>query len=543
MIHGHEELLTSLLDYAKDKFSLDWDSQQAESFLFAYLERMQLIDLRMALPQEQQAVTSHARGTNRQTTTYVIASFIQHTQETHSSVYGYLERIVQGNMLANAVYLTNPDQPSRGFQRTAVYFDTSFLMFALGHAGQPRKDPCVELLELLYETGADLRCFRHTVDEIQGILEACSVKISSSQLADAHGPSIEYFLTQGFTGSDIELFKNRVEKDLQAMRIQVVDKPPYIYQHVIDERALSDTLAASINYHNEFALIRDVDSVAAIIRLREGRTFHELENCRAVFVTTNSYLVRASAEFFKTEDAGRTVGPCITDHALTNLLWVKKPLEAPDLPRKRIIADCYAAVQPSDQLLNAYFDEIKKQRATGKVTADDVYLLRYSLDAKAALMDVTLGDEGAFSQGTVAEILQLVRARMEADAERAVQAKLKDVGERAQSAEEEVLRLHEADSERQRRIDAKSNIIASLVFRVVEPVTILMLLAVSVVSFFALSLRMSVGWRYLLLVPCLLLNIAYVYGLYYGVTVKGRFRAAETGLAGKIREWLEAVSS
>jgi hypothetical protein len=151
--------------------------------------------------------------------------------------------------------------------------------------------------------------------------------------------------------------------------------------------------------------------------LRNGQEYFFVEDCRAVFITTNTNLVKVVAEYFFQNNNRSAILPCLTDLAITNMLWLKNPTKAPDLPRKRVIADCFATTQPSYDLWDRYLTEIKKLEQDDKITEDDYYLLRYSLDAKSSLMDLTLGQEEAFTQGTVSEILEHVQAKIRADLE------------------------------------------------------------------------------------------------------------------------------
>jgi hypothetical protein len=95
----------------------------------------------------------------------------------------------------------------------------------------------------------------------------------------------------------------------------------------------------------------------------------------------------------------------------------------PDLPMRRIIADCYAALQPDLQLIQAYLNQIKKIEERGEITPDEVLMLRYSLEAKQALMDLTSGNEEVFAKVTVQEILELVKERMQIKIRDEIQAK------------------------------------------------------------------------------------------------------------------------
>jgi hypothetical protein len=110
------------------------------------------------------------------------------------------------------------------------------------------------------------------------------------------------------------------------------------------------------------------------------------------------------------------------DHLFSTLVWLKRPLSAPGLPAKRIVADCYAALNPSNELWKRYLQEIDRLQKHGDITEQDYYLLRYSASAKNALVNLTFGDPQVFSQGTVDEILGRAKAAARADLEVALDA-------------------------------------------------------------------------------------------------------------------------
>lgn len=118
----------------------------------------------------------------------------------------------------------------------------------------------------------------------------------------------------------------------------------------VDEPALEDLLQAEVGYQNQNARRHDLDALTAIWRLRHGQAQRRLETCRAIFVTTNAPLVRAARRFFAAGYDGFTWPLAVLDHDLATVAWLKRPLQAPDLPRKQIIADCYAALRPEGRL-------------------------------------------------------------------------------------------------------------------------------------------------------------------------------------------------
>jgi hypothetical protein len=411
VVASHEQVMQSLVSYARERFELSWSLEDAELALDSYLESYQLLDqTSMAAEGMKSRESPDSRAG-----LFVVASFVIEAREKKGSEFDYFETVAKGDILATAMFLPDPNRTAQKFRKTFVYFDTSLLIYALGHAGEARQAPCVELLQLLYQAGADLRCFSHTLDEIRSSLVACAIRMERNQLADSYGPSIEYFIEKGLQPSEVRLRAQKIERDLEALRVKVVEKPPFDKEYMIDEQALANAIQRDFTYSNQNALWRDVSSISSVIRSRGGHQSELVEECRAVFVTTNPVLVRAAKDFTESGREATTVPPVLTDYALTNLLWLKMPMKAPDLPRKRIIAAAFAAAQPDEQLWQRYLAEIRKLREDNTVSADDYFLLRHSLQARAALMEVTLGDEDSFATGTVNEILDIVRADIQRD--------------------------------------------------------------------------------------------------------------------------------
>jgi hypothetical protein len=103
-------------------------------------------------------------------------------------------------------------------------------------------------------------------------------------------------------------------------------------------------------------------------------------------------LARAASEFFHDDGLESGAPACVSADVLTNRLWLKRPTKSPDLPRRRLIADAYAATLPDEKLWTRFVEEVEKLRTAGRIKPDEYYILRSSLESREALMAHTLGD-------------------------------------------------------------------------------------------------------------------------------------------------------
>lgn len=425
-LKAQEQLNRSFREYCSSRHSQTLTIEDAETAIRSLFEKDQLkmakaISGNKILTFEEEPKPLLTPSKSRPNgSEFLAASFVYFLQETQSSDLEFLESVIKGYMLANALFLSDPAQYEREFKQTSVYFDTSFLMQLLGFNGEATKAACLELTSLLNKAGVELKCFTHTKFEIIGILESCRQRIRKDNMENVYGQAyrqtINYFIERDYGASDIDVFISQIDSKLKRYSVQIVTTPDFnkSKQHQIDEEALEQKLSDGILYTMGEAAKRDVDSVSAIMRLRKGQQPQLIEDSIATFVTTNRKLVNMVDSFFRTEQL-QGVFPCITDHSLTAILWLKQPASAPELPWKRVVANCSATLQPSDQLWSKYIRSLERGVEEGELTDEEYLVARSYLVSKDILMDVTLGEETAFTKGSEQEILRLMKEQLVAD--------------------------------------------------------------------------------------------------------------------------------
>ena len=430
-----DAVVNQLRGYVERRHGQAWSSEDAEDALADFLTEDGLSVMFGTYDQQP--------GPRRDTDRLLIAAFVDHARLTMEDLFEDLLLLARGSMLANAMYLPDPGHVSRRFRRTAVYLDTSLIMFAVGLGGPVRQAPRVELLELLKRQGANLRCFQITRDELQQIVNTCADILRSGNLKTAYGPTIEYFLETGRTASDLELISVQLPQKLHSLGISIVDLPSFQeHEHVIDEGGFETHLMSTIGYTNPRARLHDVHCISAMARIRRKRSTNIIEECGAIFVTTNRQLAMETRRFFQHGANDHPIALAVTDDALGSLLWLKDPTLAPDFARKRLLADAYAATRPSEILWKAYLREIARLRDLETIaTEDDYHLLRYSRASKSVLMDLTGGSSDRLTEGTPMEMLEVIKDGYQRD----LYAGLEDRDRRIGHVEEQ---LEESEAKR-----------------------------------------------------------------------------------------------
>lgn len=539
VLEQHKKIVEELIQYTQQKFSISWDAIHAEELFLNYLQEDEINILSSYVKNNIYSIQFISDRDK-----FIIASFISEIQIKREESFHYLETIVKGSFLVNSVYLPDPNKAQKKFNQTHFYFDTSFMIFSLGYAGEPRKEPCMELLNLLAQFGAKLYCFKHTVNEAMGILQLCASRYLESDYRNLYGRAIdtcEYFIQKQFTDSDLLSTIGLLEENIKSLGIEIVEKPVYSEEEfIISEKNFSKYLAENMNYKSEDALYHDTISISSIIRLRKGKESINLEECGSVFVTTNTNLARFTAKYFVKEKIP-LIPPCISDSFLTNIVWLKNPTVAPDLPRKRIIADCYAAQQPSDDIWIKYVCKLEELKKEKEISAEVYYFLRTSIEAKSALIEITKGDINAFTNGTVEEIISRVKYLFTSDLQEKIRTK-DQIIEKKQEIIDEYKRI--LDGKEQKKI-LLSKIIGKIIIGFLKALSVLLFIPFAVITFpffnNTLLTKVSIFIRWLFFLISLIFEFLSILNLFTGFFLDEWFEKKQMKIEKQIYSFLEKI--
>lgn len=418
---NNNKLLNSIISFAYDNYSITLTEDDAEKSLLSMLQDR---DLEIIFAAEEGRLFPEVES--KKTHKFLINKFIQHASKSDSEIFSFILNMAIGHVLASSILYSDFTKFEGSLKNIEFFFDTRFILRVLGTEGEERQHHYIEFLRHVLDEGASLRIFRHTFDEIMAILNTC-LKWVDNQYYDPTKASAacNYFVQQNYKQSDVERFIVKAESILKGYRIDIVEAPdPDRYKAFqIDENQLKESIITiykerySYFYEKEWddILLRDIKSISSIYRLRKGKRPHSLSKVGSMFVTTNSVLAYSSKVFQRTIENGGFIYPaCITDVFLGTLVWLQSPTRVASLNRKKIIADCYSAVQPSKHLIKKYLQEIEKLKKEDKITEDECYLLRTHRIALNLLEETTMGDPDNFTDKTPEEILELIKKESQA---------------------------------------------------------------------------------------------------------------------------------
>ncbi|MFV2024328.1 hypothetical protein ACFHWV_06815 [Micromonospora sp. LOL_028] len=480
----HLALVKRGVKFARDEFGIEISEDEVDAGLSSFI-RDNSAPLLSAVVDGVPIAELHSVKDSR--TRYLLGSFISHLHGAEPRGFEYLSAVVKGAILASALYFPVSTSFNARLDRLSIYADTTFLLRAVGASGPELEIYANEAILMATKLGARFYCFRHTFDEMLGVLDACERAVARSGRY-SYGETTEYMLSSGWTQSDVIELKDNLEKRLSEIEVWLREKPDHVSRLTLDEDLLEKIIKEEVKHRSTLALRRDIDSLAAIYRARRGEEFRHLEDAKAVFVTHNTALARSARRYMRLErwDSG-TVPLCVSDDVLTTQLWLKEPLAAPDLPNRAIIADCLAAMRPDDALWAQYVEKFEVLRDRGAVTDEDYILLRQSILVRSLIVYQTREVPEAFSEGTAQQVLEKARENIARKAVAVAEAKTESERQRGAAAAEELelaqAELRRLKNEREAEIARREENLRNLAGRIAHWIIVVVGGAISVFAF------------------------------------------------------------
>jgi hypothetical protein len=376
----------------------------------------------------------------------LVARFVTEEVSRNPDLAAALQRMLEGFILQNALLLRDIGSATRRFSRLTVYFDTGFLLEALGLTGEAAGLAAREALDLLRETGAELAVFDKTVMEIRRVLRVYEDHLATSEgIATLYRTSVaRYVLTRRLSPSDMREAVSLLESNLRGLGLAIRRIPPHDPRYTLDEARLTELIKRPSESDLDARVVHDVDCIAAVLTLRAGHSCPTYDDARAVFATTTGLLVTHVREWYAAcGESG--VSPVIHQLALSNIAWLKKPAAASRLKLHELVALCAAALMPARRVWDLFTKHLRNLRESGRLSSDEMVAIVASelTDSLLARFDDDVDPDAQ----TISEVVERVRGHYQADAQQSIrEAEERFAGQL--SAEAEARRTAEENAQR-----------------------------------------------------------------------------------------------
>ena len=347
--------------------------------------------------------------------TRVTARFLNTCYQSEPELTRYVQRMVEGFVLQNALLLRDIGSTRGSFKDLSVYFDSLFLLRALGLAGINAQTASRELIELLKATHARLFVFERTVAEMQRILRFYQEKLGTTNgiFELREGAITRHLLSKRYGPADIAQAVGLMETQLRGLGLAIRPFPEHRFRYTLDEDDLTQRLQRP-NQQTDERVRHDVDCAAAILTLRQLRESRSLDATNAVFVTTNKSVVDTVTGWYKNQKKSG-VPPMVRHLTMSTAAWLKKPAAAGNVKLHELIASCSAALQPSTKRWQAFKGHLGKLQQNGELSSEEMVAVVAHELTETRLFE---SDDTEYEDpSTVREIVESVKKELSAEAE------------------------------------------------------------------------------------------------------------------------------
>lgn len=426
------------------KLFVQWASSKSEDYGRAFAENHleDAILARLARPEYASVFTNKAEENNSRLRKlmgmggagvaanddaffdYLVAAFILHVADNAPVVFDSISQISYGALIADAVAgLAVPERREENKKGLRLVFDAPLLLDILDLNSPMHKEYASGLLAIANEAGLMLATFDHSIEEMRQTIQAT---LEASARGLGHGPMAHRLRTEPGKRLSAIVTRDRLREKIEELGVTILRAETYRearYSKWFPEERLDAVRNAIGDLHENLeARIRDAESVAAVARLKGARGDAEsLFDAGTIFVTRNSVLAKRVNRFLSRGRTGpRPTFTIATDGQVAGVLWFVGGMRGVELSRRRLIANCSAAVLPKRELISRIASTLEGIEPSLR---DEFQALMADARASLCIMRLTAGDIDLIDRDKSIEVVEEMRRELAAPAnERAVAA-------------------------------------------------------------------------------------------------------------------------
>lgn len=414
---AHVDLVTkelaNFLNLKEVNNRTNYTQEETEMFLLSFFERQGSAIVKSV--EDLQQITAKNNEID-----FFIGKFILAEHNKNSVLMDIIVELVKGYFVTTAIYLQaeNPNITTASFKDVTFYLDTRLLLAFLGYKTKQENDSVQEMINSLKRSGAKLACFSYNIEEVNSILEAYKQSIIS-KFKRISTITLEYFDEKGYTSTHVEAAQRKFKQRLEMAGIKSYFPDEVLEEHklsgkmakgLLDDAQLQSILCSLKPNYNVTTLPDDLAAINTVSRVRKGKLYAHIEECKAVFVTTNFLLVSATKQYLKDVKCNVGFPLVITGEDLCVLAWLKDFEQNNKLPQMRLLENVLAAITPTRDLMETYFSHLDNLEQQGVIEEDEAALLRVDTFARNELMELTYGEKDYLSSTVIDKIREKIRA-------------------------------------------------------------------------------------------------------------------------------------
>lgn len=349
---------------------------------------------------------------------YLVNRFVAHEGQVKSADFDFIVEMAMGHALASTILNWEMIEAPECLDGLNIYVDTPLLFELFGIADDSCTAAFKELINLLKGQGARLFVFNHNMDEFSEILDNAKCWIGNVQ----YDPSIasrtaRFIVDNRWSVADVDFVLRSVDNILNEYGInrRSTNYAARLDEYQIDEEALKRYIVERYGQNPRFdyrekekTIIRDIQSISTIHRLRKDHRSVRLGDANSIFMTNNRSLIAVSKRFEREElnFPNNAIPICLSDTLIGTVAWIESPTIGKRFSVKRIISHSLSAVQPCQELIKRFCAELEKRLEQGGISSEEYTALVADPLAREILAEATHNIPQRYQADSTEEIIE-----------------------------------------------------------------------------------------------------------------------------------------
>lgn len=491
LVAGFDDMVAKIEEYSK-QFPVSFDKQKIEEGLLHFMD---LYDVDLTLGNIQdlcKQLTKFKKEDKR--LKYIISKYLIEASEKDPDAVKLMVKLAKGHAISSLICLQDLNKMNGSLKDVSIYLDAPIVFNLLNLNDEANYHLANELMQILQQNGAKFCIFEHNYNEVINTMTDARDRLttrnydlrkSSRLLRMAH--------REGLSSMQIYLKIQEFSDLLEKWNVEIKGRPDLQSGGIeIDVNALTNIIKDVYTnkgtrnlFYNELNMLdNDVDSITFIYRLRGNVACTSLKNSKALLLSSNRVISTASHDK-RINYLHHAIPACSTDIFLSTILWTNYPSSSDELNQKLLMSECYNGVEIDDQLMLRFYDQLKQQHGSGKITEEQYLQATTSSIALDLLADRTMNDINAYTDRTTLEILDILEESHKSDLKNLEARKDMEIEE----VQSEAGKQHESDmiiieglrdklSSHDKNIEKLSNTVASIVTGIIIIVLLIVFISI-----------------------------------------------------------------
>lgn len=408
----YDSLMDMFKTYLENEFKVIESLQTIEKWFQEFFEvYSNAISLRMT--EKLKCIN----GVDKKESIY-ISSFIIDVCLENADLENLLKRLTFGYILNKGVFFDVNNGVS--LKDLTIVLDTPIIFKAVGITVLNDSEIYKDMIKSFISLGGEVKVFSHTLMEVESILRGAEYWIDRVDYNPLKASlTSEYYIEKNLSKADVALDLHNIRNKVYELGIDEIfmEYSEATSSYNQSEDKISELIS---NNYNESVFKKDcfekntvqfdAQSINGVYHIRKGNYSTLIQSCKAIFVTSNLSLVKASQDYneFKKVDK-KFIPACISDIEIGTFIWLNSPIKIEEISFFKMTSQVLSIMEPSTQLWNRFILELEKCEKNKEITPENCYLLRSHSAMSRELMKLTLDDIEFITSETPNQILNKIK--------------------------------------------------------------------------------------------------------------------------------------